>query len=280
MCRWYKTNTDLSIKYRKKPPVFMTYTYLLEKAVFSETFENGVLLQRGELFTTLNQIAKENSLSIKQVRTAIDILIRDKVVGRVEGNIEGRVTDKRLTRFIVYNYDCYEDLRQDNGRVEGNIDGDVEGTLNKNIKNINPPIFVISKDITHICPPTDAGEQEKIFIENAKNNTSLNAEESGKKEKSSAKKERKVFIKPTIQEIADYCKERQNNISAEIFFDFYESKGWMIGKNPMKDWRAAVRTWERTQHRNKNDTNHANNTADFRTHIDPTTDYGQSDIIT
>ena len=49
---------------------------------------------------------------------------------------------------------------------------------------------------------------------------------------------------PTISEINAYCKERKNNVSPERFFDFYESKGWMIGKNHMKDWKAALRTWE------------------------------------
>lgn len=51
--------------------------------------------------------------------------------------------------------------------------------------------------------------------------------------------------KPTIEEIKEYCLERHNNINAETFYDFYESKNWMIGKNKMKDWKAAIRTWER-----------------------------------
>lgn len=52
------------------------------------------------------------------------------------------------------------------------------------------------------------------------------------------------FKKPTIEEIKAYCLERHNNIDAEHFYDFYESKAWMIGKNKMKDWKACVRTWE------------------------------------
>lgn len=53
------------------------------------------------------------------------------------------------------------------------------------------------------------------------------------------------FKKPDVFEVAAYCRERQNGVDAQAFVDFYESKGWMIGKNPMKDWKAAVRTWER-----------------------------------
>jgi hypothetical protein len=59
---------------------------------------------------------------------------------------------------------------------------------------------------------------------------------------------RKVrFKKPSVIDIIDYCKERNNNIDAEAFIDFYESKDWKIGKNKMKDWKAAVRTWERRE---------------------------------
>ena len=54
----------------------------------------------------------------------------------------------------------------------------------------------------------------------------------------------KRFKPPTIQEVKAYCIERGNNVDPERFVDFYESKGWMVGKNKMKDWKAAVRTWE------------------------------------
>ena len=62
-------------------------------------------------------------------------------------------------------------------------------------------------------------------------------------------KKGKKFIKPTIEEINNYCKERNNGINAEAFYDFYESKDWYVGKNKMKDWKACMRTWEK---RNKN----------------------------
>lgn len=56
----------------------------------------------------------------------------------------------------------------------------------------------------------------------------------------------KRFKKPTVEEIREYCTERGNTIEPEYFYDYYESVGWTIGKNkPMKDWKAAIRTWER-----------------------------------
>ena len=57
----------------------------------------------------------------------------------------------------------------------------------------------------------------------------------------------KKFIPPKTNEIKKYCLERKNNVNPEQFYDYYSSKGWMIGKNKMKDWKAAVRTWERNQ---------------------------------
>ena len=60
---------------------------------------------------------------------------------------------------------------------------------------------------------------------------------------------RKRFEKPTLSEIEQYCIERKNNVNAEHFFDYYESNGWKVGKNSMKDWKAAVRTWERSEYR-------------------------------
>lgn len=53
------------------------------------------------------------------------------------------------------------------------------------------------------------------------------------------------FIPPTVEEVEAYCFERANRVNAEQFVDFYSAKGWMLGKNKMKDWKAAVRTWER-----------------------------------
>lgn len=65
------------------------------------------------------------------------------------------------------------------------------------------------------------------------------------------------FIKPTLEEVKKYCTERTNNISAETFIDFYESKGWMVGKSKMKDWKACVRNWERNRKDKKEPTSKA-----------------------
>lgn len=60
---------------------------------------------------------------------------------------------------------------------------------------------------------------------------------------------KKKFKKPKVVDVQIYCRERSNNVDPSTFIDFYESNGWKVGKNPMKDWRAAIRTWEK---RNQN----------------------------
>ena len=58
------------------------------------------------------------------------------------------------------------------------------------------------------------------------------------------------FTPPTVEEVQAYCRERQNNVDPQRFIDYYTARGWLIGKNKMKDWKAAVRTWERSGYNN------------------------------
>ena len=87
-------------------------------------------------------------------------------------------------------------------------------------------------------------KDEEGYSKNIKeNNTSIN-NTSNKKEIYKEKR----FTKPTLEEIKDYCLERDNKVSAEQFFDYYETNGWVQGKGkPIKDWKACIRTWERNK---------------------------------
>ena len=91
-----------------------------------------------------------------------------------------------------------------------------------------------SRSITLVDKPS-----LKISTDNTNINiTNTNLTDSNKKA---------FFKKPTFDEVNNYCLERNNNIDPEAFIDFYESKNFMIGKNKMKDWKAAVRTWEKRE---------------------------------
>lgn len=64
------------------------------------------------------------------------------------------------------------------------------------------------------------------------------------------KQKRNNFKPPTIDQIKEYCIERNNSVNPEKFLSYYESRGWMLGKTKMKDWKAAIRTWEQNDKKN------------------------------
>lgn len=80
------------------------------------------------------------------------------------------------------------------------------------------------------------------------NATDIDIEEDKEKEKEKKEedstKAAKRFTRPTFEEVEQYCHERNNKVNAQRFLDYYDSNGWKVGKNPMKDWKAAVRRWE------------------------------------
>ena len=78
-------------------------------------------------------------------------------------------------------------------------------------------------------------------------NENVNVNENDKKKAPTGLKKKQAFSPPSLTEVKSYCSERENNVDPQGFIDFYEAKGWMIGKNKMKDWKAAVRTWERKE---------------------------------
>ena len=94
---------------------------------------------------------------------------------------------------------------------------------------------------------------EKVEIETEKNRTET--EPKPKKTETDSlykykreierEKENKKNMPPSVEDVSEYCRERNNGVDAQQFFDFYQSKGWKTGSSAMKDWRAAVRTWER-----------------------------------
>jgi len=92
----------------------------------------------------------------------------------------------------------------------------------------------IDKRYIQIKKGASLKKQVNPLLENAKDNNTIvnnNTTYSNKK--------------PSVEEIKQYCLQRNNGIDAEQFFDFYESKNWYVGKNKMKNWQAAIRTWEK-----------------------------------
>lgn len=173
------------------------------------------------------------------------------------------MTHESRTRVIGRAYELFAGLEDDSDVLEPR-----EETAAKAIKNFAVDISKSlrrrqeqSKNARKLGEERRASENRENISRTSHDNLTTSQEES-EEEKSSptpsskeeAKEEdlhkarvRKVFTPPSVEEVTAYCTERHNGINASDFVDFYTGKGWMIGKNKMVDWKAAVRTWERNR---------------------------------
>ena len=123
-------------------------------------------------------------------------------------------------------------------KQEGIIDFTSNGTraASYRLVSVRPPY-----ETQNVLDTQDIGQDTvETGSKQGQDTATLNKLKQNKTEKST----RKVFSPPTEEEVAAYCRERNNGIDAQTFVDFYTARGWVVGKSPMKDWRAAVRTWE------------------------------------
>lgn len=127
----------------------------------------------------------------------------------------------------------YLELLKEDGMIR--IDGTTDGTT----------ITIENYEKYQIAPTADETTTETT--DGTTSGTTNGTYDNNVKECNKNGNKRKVgnFIPPTLSEVQDYIKEKGYHIDAESFIDFYESKGWMVGKNKMKDWKASVRTWEK-----------------------------------
>ena len=121
-----------------------------------------------------------------------------------------------------------------------------EAVSRRKVLKVDYNILLI--DVTQICKGVDI-EQENVNILSQ----NVNISEQSKVEKSKVKKSKeengntraKRFAPPTLEEVTAYVKERNSKVDPQAFIDFYASKGWLVGKTPMKDWKAACRNAEK-----------------------------------
>ena len=112
----------------------------------------------------------------------------------------------------------------------------------KHEPNVNDNVNVNDNDISFLEKKKQKSDATvSDLVENENSESPIETLQTPKEQSGGG---RKRFIIPTPEEVQAYCNERKNDISGQQFCDFYSSKGWKIGKEPMKDWKAAVRTWE------------------------------------
>jgi hypothetical protein len=100
---------------------------------------------------------------------------------------------------------------------------------------------VVANGLPDGCPSIDKSSEDKCSV--VEGSVGEDNEDSATPPPTRAKR----FVPPTVDEVRDYCFDRGNAVDAQRFVDYYTSNGWMVGKNKMKDWKAAVRTWEQKE---------------------------------
>jgi len=194
-------------------------------------------IKRGQNLTSIRALSERWGWSKDSVSRFLKLLESD-------GMIE-KICDTHRTLVTIVNYEVFQASESDdetpNGQEQGHAQGHGSDTdkdtgetpigTNNELKNDN-------KNVKE-CNKNDNKNEEDNII------PPLYIPPTGEKEK-------KKFVPPTLDEVIAYCNERNNGIDPESFIDFYESKGWMVGKNKMKDWKAAVRTWEKNDNGKRN----------------------------
>lgn len=153
------------------------------------------------------------------------------------------IADRKITKFKnwirLVNFDSYNSYNGNDLQV-----------AKENIRNIAPVELFSDLGETSVETSPDSPIYN-ILNNNINNNninrgveTSVQTSVNTSVETSVRASKVKRFQKPTQQEIEAYCLERKNTVDPQKFFDYYESNGWKVGKNAMKDWKAAVRSWE------------------------------------
>ena len=169
---------------------------------------NGlVTIKRGTFHTSEVSLSTRWNVSRKTVTAFLGLLVEDGMITLQK--------DRNGTTIEVLNYKAYQDK---NGQVgTANVTADVAEEVAADVAQVKKEKNV-KKERINIDGEIPIDTPKKITR----------------------------FIPPTLEEVQAYCLERKNSVDAERFIDFYATKGWMVGKNKMKDWKAAIRTWEKS----------------------------------
>lgn len=175
-----------------------------------------ITLQRGEIHASLRYLSTRWGWGTDKTKKFIDKHIEKQEIERK--------TEQGESILKLCNYERYNPL-----------------------PNTDPYSDQYSDPYTDRTPTRTNTNKEKKDKERKEEYTPLIVPPKGDKD-SPKKKKREKFSQPSIVDIQTYCEERGNSVDAERFINHYTSNGWKVGKNPMKDWKAAVRTWEKNDY--------------------------------
>lgn len=196
-----------------KDPAMLFYTadFLVGVAFMS-------MEERGQYITLLCYQQQRGHLTRDEMEKAVGTLTPD-VLEKFVQDEEGKYYNRRAEVEINKRQNYTNSRIKNFSHIESHMGDHMEKHMESHMENEN------ENEIDNIKSETENAKRDNRGV--------------GEKEE---KKTR--FTPPSIEEVAAYCAERQNGIDPQNFVDFYTSKGWKVGNQPMKDWRAAVRTWE------------------------------------
>ena len=200
--------------------------WMLLHANWCERYINGICVERGQLVTSVASISTDLRISVQSVRTVLHNLTTD-----------GFLTIKSTNKFSVVTilnfstYQAEETPDQQTNQQTSNKQVTNKQQQQNNYNNYNN---------YNMCCPNNINNNVYNKEQNP-DSTSNTATENKEKKK------RNVASKPSsAQEVIEYCKERNNGIDGQFFWDKMESRGWVFKDGrPVKDWKACIRTWER-----------------------------------
>ena len=193
--------------------IIKTFLYLILKANFKDKKWKGINIKQGSLIISRGGLAEKIGITESKIRT-----ILKKLQDTREIKIQ---TTNRYSMITIVNWDKYQGGVQTATTLEPDI-SKKETTGKKRLQ-------------------VQSGMEEKPPTQSKA--TGLDVEEMYNKLAQEKAKKSNRFVKPTVEEIDHYILNNNYNVNANKFYDFYESKGWVVGKNNMKCWKASVRTW-------------------------------------
>jgi hypothetical protein len=179
----------------------------------------GITVEAGTRITSFGKLADETGLSVKQIRGAMQKLENSGEVARERAH-EGQAVSLCKWEKLQSDKPKRASKRALGGQAKGKQRATTkEGKEIEEVKEVNNEVDSVGSSNEQPQPP---------------------------------KKKRTIFKPPELSEVQTYCQERGKGINAQQWHDHYTANGWMVGKNKMKDWKAAVRTWERNNINNGN----------------------------
>ena len=207
------------------------FFWLATNANIEDNECEGLKIQRGQLLTSIRSLSKQTGISEQSVRTALKQLclthhITQGVTQWVTQGLTHPLTHSG-TLVTICDYDRYSGFFN-----EPNTLSNTPSNTGSNTPSNTQP----NNDIRNI---EENKENKEVVVESVV----AQPQQTPTQPKERKKRSSSAFVKPTFEECMAYAQEKGYQWNIERFFNYYESNGWRVGQNPMKNWKAAMRTW-------------------------------------